>query len=235
MKMKKSTSIRFVLAGMLLVASFASNSGPFDESTLPFDYLFLGGCGTITKVDVVTDQTPIFSDRRPEEGNIGSGSDITQIAANIPGVGSLVAAIFGTVTAAVVNSSFTETVKDRDTKAASQGYKNVYRINIKSDFGVDYESIFEMIHQSDIEVGARLVVAANTKNGYNAIKRGFLKNRWPHKLPAFDKNNLPEDYFVVCYGSGKYGYGQLIPVENGGFDWVEVSSEVKALIESQKK
>ena len=229
--MKSNAKIKFLMAFFAVIPAFAV-ANPFENSPAPADEKTNGGCGTISKVEVVTDRAPVFSDRMPNEGSIGSGSDITQIAANIPGIGAVAAAVIGVAAASVVNANNVETPQDRDKKAVVSGYKNVYLIAVKSDFGKDFETVFEFLHQSTPKVGMRIGVAPyihNPNAGSAYLLDGFLTG-----LPAFDPANLPGKYISRCYWNGKYGYGQLVPTENG-FDWDVVPPEVQALIDAKAK
>lgn len=118
----------------------------------------------------------------PGHGNIGSGSDIAQIASYLPGVGFLVAGAVGAVTAGVVNATAgpsTESTRELgkpdcfdDEEAVGNKYS--YLVVVQPDFQkepvkVKVEDVF-----SEIGVGDRIILTTS-KTSYLNFRKPNLR------------------------------------------------------------
>ena len=216
---------KHMLALSLAMAALNATAAPdFDNLDIPKGKPFnlYGGCATITKYEPVTDQAPKFSNRRPDQGSIGSGTDIAILANTIPGVGSLVAAAVGLVTAGVANTAIAAHNEQKDIDAAkNKAWENVYLVTVKPDMGAEYSFTYENLNKRDMKAGAQIVILsdAHNPNGFTGYRFNVLNKSVPEVGS--------DDYFKVCHGDGKYGM-RVLSDSTAGFEWKKLPVEYRA-------
>lgn len=229
MNAKLKTFGALLLASLVATPSFAT--ADFDNADIPIgaNARFVGGCGTITKFEPVTNLRPQYTDRQPGQGHIGgsAGGEFSQILSMIPGVGAVAAIVGGAAAAIVTNATINSINKETDEKAAQeQTWEKVYLIGIQPDFGAEYTIVYEKLNQRDPSVGTRVRVSSDAFSPSAPSK--FNLN-----LSGGDSGEVGSDkYFDTCYASYLNGksadltYRQLVRTGNG-FEWKKLDPKLQ--------